>query len=774
MKLFRVLAMLLVVSLACFGSAFAEGDLVENEEIAEIEEAAALLEGNGSTVKHEHEFTITADEDKVITWPSATQKTGLIRFVCVNAGEYQTDEEAAADFREYVIYPTDHVFPADYKEAMKLRETDPDRVVEYVPADCKTEKDGSITIKCDHTEELKYDDVTFTGWKGACNETKTYTIPFAHVWGSEQNPKQYLDIKPATCTEHGIIQDYCLVCGKKGDTITTDMVEHALEEKVLVAATCTTKGEKAMVCKICGYIDEETRTEIDIDNKAHDFGDWLWEKEPTCTEKGIRYRLCKRCLTAKEVEEVDPYGHYRKRECEKRLVESKKPTCAETGYEKYEYICPRCNKVVEEYSEEVTLAIDPDAHPLEYVKKTDNHQDPGCETDGYDEYECNLCGKTWNVTIAHLEHLKKTVELVGTCAKEEQNELPTLTVEYCTRENCDGTPVTIPSKDKYAELNPEEKEVFGAKVTILKVTEGEVPAHDWTDWTIRNEYNQDGKDTPAYWIRQCNVCGLHDEIILNGELDPKDHPNGVHVPGEEVIENEKAVTCTEDGSYDKVIYCTICGEELKRETVKVEAKGHIPGEVVIENEVPATKEAAGSYEEVVYCTVCKEELSREKVTIERIKGGLELDDDGVWRYYVDGVFDDTMTGIVDYEGGSFFVADGVMCSDANGLAMYPQGTWYFLANGQIQKDYTGLALYDGEWFYIINGRLAKEAVGLVEFQGGQFLVSDGWIRYDVNGLWMDFDGTWYYLEKGQVAFWYTGVATYNGVKFNVVKGKLAF
>ena len=47
-----------------------------------------------------------------------------------------------------------------------------------------------------------------------------------------------------------------------------------------------------------------------------------------------------------------------------------------------------------------------------------------------------------------------------------------------------------------------------------------------------------------------------------------------HTNGEVVIENEKAATCTEDGSYDEVIYCTVCGEEVSRETVIVPATGH--------------------------------------------------------------------------------------------------------------------------------------------------------------------------------------------------------
>lgn len=44
-------------------------------------------------------------------------------------------------------------------------------------------------------------------------------------------------------------------------------------------------------------------------------------------------------------------------------------------------------------------------------------------------------------------------------------------------------------------------------------------------------------------------------------------------------------------------------------------ENHTPGEAVRENEVPAQVGVAGSYDEVVYCSVCGEELSREARTI---------------------------------------------------------------------------------------------------------------------------------------------------------------
>lgn len=161
-----------------------------------------------------------------------------------------------------------------------------------------------------------------------------------------------------------------------------------------------------------------------------------------------------------------------------------------------------------------------------------------------------------------------------------------------------------------------------------------------------------------------------------------------------------------------------------------------------------------------------------------VKNGLTLDGDGVWRYYDRNIFV-PFTGIVDYGGRRFFVAEGLLCSKAKGLNCF-EDTWYFLSGGQIQDQYTGLALYDGEWFYVVDGILNTGMQGLLDYDGGRFLVSTGQIRRDVNGLWQNDSRTqvggddyWYYLAKGEVQTKYTGLAEYDGAWFYVVNGRLA-
>jgi len=83
----------------------------------------------------------------------------------------------------------------------------------------------------------------------------------------------------------------------------------------------------------------------------------------------------------------------------------------------------------------------------------------------------------------------------------------------------------------------------------------------------------------------------------------------LHVPAEPVIENEVAPTCAQAGSYELVTYCTVCGEEVSRETVTVPALPHteeiIPGKEATCTETGLT--------EGKKCAVCGEVLVAQEV-----------------------------------------------------------------------------------------------------------------------------------------------------------------
>ncbi len=101
--------------------------------------------------------------------------------------------------------------------------------------------------------------------------------------------------------------------------------------------------------------------------------------------------------------------------------------------------------------------------------------------------------------------------------------------------------------------------------------------------------------------KHCSVCN---EVLVEQEVAPAlDHDwdeGKVTMPA----------TCTQEG---KMAYiCMRCGDTKTEPIAKLP---HTPGAGVRENEKPATCEDAGSYELVIYCTVCKAEISRETEAI---------------------------------------------------------------------------------------------------------------------------------------------------------------
>ena len=154
-------------------------------------------------------------------------------------------------------------------------------------------------------------------------------------------------------------------------------------------------------------------------------------------------------------------------------------------------------------------------------------------------------------------------------------------------------------------------EIFVAQevVDALGHTDGEA--------VKENEVAADCVNDGSYdMVVYCSVCGeeLSRESFVIEALG--------HTAGEAVEENRIDATCTEAGSYDMVVYCTCCEEkvELSRDTYEIDALGHTEAEAVEENRVEATYEQAGSYDSVVYCTVCGEELSRETIVIPQLQG----------------------------------------------------------------------------------------------------------------------------------------------------------
>ena len=120
-----------------------------------------------------------------------------------------------------------------------------------------------------------------------------------------------------------------------------------------------------------------------------------------------------------------------------------------------------------------------------------------------------------------------------------------------------------------------------------------IPAtgHAWdTEWS---------KDNDHHW-HKCKNCNAIDEST-----------KAPHTWNEGRVTTP--ATCTAAG--ERTFTCTACSA-TKKETIP--STGHTPDAAVRENIVAATCTTAGSYDEVVYCMACGNEVSRTQKTIDKL------------------------------------------------------------------------------------------------------------------------------------------------------------
>ena len=108
----------------------------------------------------------------------------------------------------------------------------------------------------------------------------------------------------------------------------------------------------------------------------------------------------------------------------------------------------------------------------------------------------------------------------------------------------------------------------------------------------------------------CEVALVEEGTCSCGYVTSRTGSKAEHT--EEVVAG-KAATCTEAGLTEGK-KCSVCNEVLVAQEA-IEALGHTPSEAIKENETASTCKVAGSYESVVKCSTCGEELSRETVAL---------------------------------------------------------------------------------------------------------------------------------------------------------------
>ncbi len=445
------------------------------------------------------------------------------------------------------------------------------------------------------TDKLGHDYVSTVTKDPTCTETGVRTYVCTHdnshtyteaIEKLSHTPAEAVEENrvEATCTQEGSYDSvvYCTVCGEEisRDTKTIEKVAHSSVEIPAVAPTCTEKGKTAGAkCSVCGEI---LTAQTDVDALGHK-AETVAGKDATCTKTGLtdgsKCSVCGETLVAQET--IPALGHT------EVIDKAVAPTCTTTGLTEGKH-CSACGEV---------LVAQTVVDALGHTEVVDKAVAPTCTETGLTEGKhCSVCGE---VLVA-----QTVIDALGHTEVIDEAVAPTCTETGLTKgKHCSVCGEVLVAQEVVKALDHSWVETSRTEATC--VATGAINfvcerdnSHTKTETIDKLSHKDEDSN---------NVCDRCEESLCDE-----------HIAGDKVVENNVPATCTVNGSYDEVVYCSVCKFELSRETKVHVAPGHTAGEVVVENNVDATCTEAGSYENVVYCSVCDAELSRSKVTVDAL------------------------------------------------------------------------------------------------------------------------------------------------------------
>ena len=273
--------------------------------------AAALVLAVGLTLSTAAPV-LAADADEVQTPAAQTEQ----QETDTEADEADVDTETEADEAAALPELSEDREVAEEDEAVALPELSEDREV--------AEEDEAVALP-----ELSED-------REVAEEDEAVADEAALLKGHKHSWKKEKTVAP-TCTEQGYTLYKCAynlfgvgcTATKKDDFVPA--LDHNMSDWIVVAATCTTAGEKYKVCQRSGcnhkVVEEgyaEAHPALD-----HDFegAEWVIEA-PTCTTAGKRYQVCKRDgCNAENVDETYAKEHPVLGHAWGKYVNDNKPAC---------------------------------------------------------------------------------------------------------------------------------------------------------------------------------------------------------------------------------------------------------------------------------------------------------------------------------------------------------------------------------------------------------------------------------------------------------------
>lgn len=288
---------------------------------------------------------------------------------------------------------------------------------------------------------------------------------------------------------------------------------HKYEVTATTAGDCVTKGTETTTCSKCG----------DVQVKDTKLGDHSTEEKTTpatCEVDGKVETVCTICDKVIKTTKIAKLGH----SWDEGTVTTE-PTCTEKGVKTF-----TCKNDAAHTKTEAIAALGHTAGEA----VTENEVAPTCEKTGSKDtvVYCSVCN-------AELSRKTETSKAIG-----HDWELTGTTASKCGEA---GTNTYTCKND----------------ATHVKTETVAALEHQWDEGTVTTAPTCTEKGVKTYTCtRGCGATKTEDVKELG------------HTKAEAVKENEVAPTCTVAGSYDEVVYCSVCNEKLSTKTVSVKATGH--------------------------------------------------------------------------------------------------------------------------------------------------------------------------------------------------------
>lgn len=257
-------------------------------------------------------------------------------------------------------------------------------------------------------------------------------------------------------------------------------------------------------------------------------------------------------------------------------------TCEKAGTVTVQFICMKCNEI----GEEVTVNIPAKEHKAQ-TTKMENYVAPTCTAKGsYDRVVyCDYCGKvlsTTKVSVDKLDHKKAENDKNAQVAFNGDLVIDEGWVNIAQYAGKEANVLGMLNKLYYSDVKAEAyvlcetcgeyKDTSAINMNNLKVTVDEVKKEGKTCEpgyiTLTATYTKTAKDVAGEKVVVTKTFEYYSsETAYTGRT--------AHDPDQPVKENIVEATATENGSYDEVIYCKVCGTEISRKHVIVNATGEV-------------------------------------------------------------------------------------------------------------------------------------------------------------------------------------------------------